>query len=111
MLLDHKIMQSSGIARPILHFLEAALCLLRTSFVSATVRPCSPSCKYILSTIYYSFISYAVLNFAFVAELPSNTDRSNEWVLSVILTALDYIHLFARGDLTQLLYNTLLQER
>lgn len=106
MFLEFKIVRSTGIVR-LINFADTVLYLSRTL---KNVR--ARSSKYpILSTIYYTLLGYAVLN-SFLAELPSNNGRSNEWSLpksNVILTTLDcIIRLFTYNDLTKLSYDALL---
>ena len=100
MSLDFRVVRSTNIAT-LIYFVEAVV------YLSSTVkRVRARSAKYpILSTIYYLLLGYAVLN-SYLAELPSNTDRSNGWALprtKVVLTALDYTRLLIIEDVTELL--------
>ena len=105
MFLDFKVVRSTGIARAI-YCLEAILYLFR---IVKSVK--ARSSKYpVFETIYYALLGYAVVN-SFLAELPSNTHRSNEWASprsNIILTIHECVRLLTNGDLTGLSYNALL---
>jgi len=108
MLVDFRIIHSNGIVR-LIYFVETVLLLW-----SKLQKVRSRSAKYpILTTVYYTFLGYAVLN-SFIAELPSNTSHNKDHIndhgspASAILQSFNYIRLLAYGDWNALSQDALL---